>query len=569
MLVLVLVLALAVLVLLRCSRRGHAANWRRPALIIGRGGWPEEDWQGDGCSVVLDLLDASGHKDDAMEAQLSQMILAHGGELAAPGAQHHTHVVCSNMEQPVAQAALASGRQLVSEFWVHACCRFQTRPSPEDEIFWKPRPHSASTEGAEQLLVCITGFTGMERRMLSFACQWIGFRFEAQLSRATTHLLTFKQEGAKYDAALRWGAESVAAGGAGGPHAVNHRWLIDCLSLWRVLPADPYKQHSGEVLLRHPHLLPPPDQLHNNQLASLGSRSPEGIATPEALPGGAEPPAAGVKLEGVEQAAGGCAKGSPGGAAAPASAEKENEAPGEQRGGPNPNPNPANGVATAAAVAAPPHAPAPAAPRRGSAPCDGSAPSGPSDSEAFLEAQRTTGLLVDALDPLGTGAPAPARLPALLGALHAPPPAAAAATAATPAAEPPPPATERRPGSSARRSATPREARTPRQATPATAATAPPAATASAKQVGAHTRDRQAHERRPPASHLFPHPLQRLALTDEDGGVQAPASSARRSATPREARTSRQVTPATAAAAPPAATASAKQVGAHTPDRHG
>lgn len=84
--------------------------------------------------------------------------------------------------------------------------------------------------------------------MLTFACQWGGFAFEAQLTRNTTHLLCFQHSGAKWEAARRWAAESIQAGRPGTPFIVNHRWLVDCLSAWEVLPPgdySPFCQHRA------------------------------------------------------------------------------------------------------------------------------------------------------------------------------------------------------------------------------------------------------------------------------------------------------------------------------------
>jgi len=339
-----------------------------------------------GMLFVVDLLNKNGIPDMAANQHLENEILSHGGSctssneyVSSVGNTPVTHVVVSHMAQASVQAAQADGKELVSEYWIKARCKFQHPPHPDSEIFWRPRPFADNPCGSEDLVICITGYTGVERKMLTFACQWAGFFFNAQLSRgSTTHLLCFQHSGAKWDAARKWAAESLSSGGPGRPHVVNHRWLVDCLTAWEVLPAERYTHHSGEALMQDPSLLPLPwYSLHGRPDPSLaelerqhvvaGSGSSDTADYHSAV--GATATACPVELSGPDPVG---KKNSPAeepavGLPQPGSSSLPGQAGGKQAG---------QGEATQ-----PSH------------------PSGPSDPEAYAEAQATTAQLVETLDP--------------------------------------------------------------------------------------------------------------------------------------------------------------------------
>ncbi|GJW54607.1 BRCT domain-containing protein [Tanacetum coccineum] len=86
--------------------------------------------------------------------------------------------------------------------------------------------------GAQSLLVCLTGYRGEDKMKIIIMVQLMGAKCTLLLDDTVTHLMCYKFEGKKYEAAKRKKTIKL----------VNHKWLEDCLRNWEIVPEKDYSK---------------------------------------------------------------------------------------------------------------------------------------------------------------------------------------------------------------------------------------------------------------------------------------------------------------------------------------
>lgn len=163
---------------------------------------------------------------------------------------------------------LDEGKQptVVTECWVEGCCFESRLLSPDDQLVFRPLPAPMPIEGADKLLVHLSGFSTGQGVYLKRLLRVMGGTLSVNLNRQTTHLICAKAEGQKYERAHDWGLK-----------VLKHEWLLAMGRSGRVEPTDAY---------RHP----PPASLsasaipRKNALLAVKTTSVSAMSTASELP---------------------------------------------------------------------------------------------------------------------------------------------------------------------------------------------------------------------------------------------------------------------------------------------
>lgn len=91
-------------------------------------------------------------------------------------------------------------------------------PDVGSHILYSPLPCQVPLPRFERLKFCISQYEEKDRMLLRNLCHVLGAKFTEKLSKKVTHLLCKFTSGPKYEAACKWGVESVTA-----------EWITECI----------------------------------------------------------------------------------------------------------------------------------------------------------------------------------------------------------------------------------------------------------------------------------------------------------------------------------------------------
>uniref|UniRef100_A0A803M7K8 BRCT domain-containing protein n=1 Tax=Chenopodium quinoa TaxID=63459 RepID=A0A803M7K8_CHEQI len=141
-------------------------------------------------------------------------------------------------DDPICVTARRDKKTLVTIIWLKDSLRYG-EPIGIGNIMYRPLKDLNGIPGANKLIICLTGYQGMDREDMKMMVQLMGAQISKPLVVSTvTHLICYKFEGEKYELAKKMNVTKV----------VNHRWLVDCLEAWKILPEEPYSSRSGYEL---------------------------------------------------------------------------------------------------------------------------------------------------------------------------------------------------------------------------------------------------------------------------------------------------------------------------------
>ena len=149
----------------------------------------------------------------------------------------------SHLEQDLARLAKRSGTgaKVVTEWWVDRCIESNELVAEDSEVtFEPPRSKDGISDEMKEMLVCVTGYSGIRRHAMRELVGRTGARYSGTLNKNCTHLICYKYEGEKYKTARKWQSA------CGTPSIVNHRWVEDCLRAWTYISEPVYEDKCGE-----------------------------------------------------------------------------------------------------------------------------------------------------------------------------------------------------------------------------------------------------------------------------------------------------------------------------------
>ncbi|KAL6657314.1 hypothetical protein ACP70R_005094 [Stipagrostis hirtigluma subsp. patula] len=176
--------------------------------------------------------------DTVSASQYRMEMVRCGGAMAGPRDADCTHVIVHDIlfDHPVCVAARKDGKKLVTEQWVEDSLELGEL-ADADRVLYAPVRDVKGIPGSDSLHISLTGYQKNWREDIMKMVSLMGANFSTSLSASkTTHLICYKFEGAKYDAAKMVNITCV-----------NHRWLEDCLKAWEILPIDDYRISGWEL----------------------------------------------------------------------------------------------------------------------------------------------------------------------------------------------------------------------------------------------------------------------------------------------------------------------------------
>ncbi|KAK1267690.1 hypothetical protein QJS04_geneDACA000015 [Acorus gramineus] len=119
---------------------------------------------------------------------------------------------------------------VVSTHWIRFCLEEGCMQDVGRHVLYSPLPCHVPLPGFEMIRFCISQYEEKDRLLLKNLCYILGSRFTEKLSRKVTHLLCKFTNGPKYEAACKWGIQSVTSD-----------WITDCIRQNKLVPLDPFR----------------------------------------------------------------------------------------------------------------------------------------------------------------------------------------------------------------------------------------------------------------------------------------------------------------------------------------
>uniref|UniRef100_A0A1X7V386 PAX-interacting protein 1 n=1 Tax=Amphimedon queenslandica TaxID=400682 RepID=A0A1X7V386_AMPQE len=138
-----------------------------------------------------------------------EVIAAHGGRLLLDYDEKEcTHLLSKNKNSQTYTQALSDGKCISSAHWLNDVLSLQRMFPPSDPLhfplaYQKPPPY------CDKMNMTLTNYTGKEREIVRDMINLSGINYTSHLSHSTTHLISKKAEGRKYEKALQWNIKVV------------------------------------------------------------------------------------------------------------------------------------------------------------------------------------------------------------------------------------------------------------------------------------------------------------------------------------------------------------------------
>ncbi|KAL9242974.1 hypothetical protein vseg_016921 [Gypsophila vaccaria] len=173
--------------------------------------------------------------------QVKSTLVSKGGVYVANYSDDCTHVVVQDLvlDDPICVAAIRDKKALVTTLWVeHSLDAGELLDV--SNIMYRPLKDLKGIPGAENFVICLTGYQKYQREDIMRMTELMGAEFsKALVPNKVTHLICYKFEGEKYV----WAKKLTKI------KLTNHQWLEDCLKDWKILPEERYTRSGYEVEL--------------------------------------------------------------------------------------------------------------------------------------------------------------------------------------------------------------------------------------------------------------------------------------------------------------------------------
>ncbi|KMT09940.1 hypothetical protein BVRB_5g121570 [Beta vulgaris subsp. vulgaris] len=171
--------------------------------------------------------------------QVKSQLVSEGGVVLEEYGTDCTHVVVHDLvyDDPICVTARRDKKVLVTALWVGHSLDAGA-PVDAANIMYRPLKELTGIPGANELLICLTGYQGADREDIMMMVRLMGAHFSKPLlANKVTHLICYKFEGEKYELAKKMNYAKL----------VNHLWLEDCLKAWKILPEESYNISGYEL----------------------------------------------------------------------------------------------------------------------------------------------------------------------------------------------------------------------------------------------------------------------------------------------------------------------------------
>ncbi|KAI3984034.1 hypothetical protein MKX01_035161, partial [Papaver californicum] len=128
---------------------------------------------------------------------------------------------------------------IVSTHWIRSCLEDACMPDVGSHIIYSPVPCQIPLPGFEAFRFCISQYEEKDRLLLRNLCFVLGAKFTEKLSKKVTHLLCKFTNGPKYEAACKWGMQTVTS-----------EWIFECIGQNTVVSTHPFRPKEMTALDR-------------------------------------------------------------------------------------------------------------------------------------------------------------------------------------------------------------------------------------------------------------------------------------------------------------------------------
>ncbi|KAL2317839.1 hypothetical protein Fmac_031715 [Flemingia macrophylla] len=161
-------------------------------------------------------------------AEIVQWISQGGGEIISEQTKQSVHytIECHG----VTPILTGDSKSLhISSHWIRSCLEAESLLDVESHILYSPLPCQIPLPEFERFRFCVSQYEEKDRILLRNLCFVLGAKFVEKLTKKVTHLLCKFTNGPKYEAACKWGIQSVTS-----------EWIFECVKQNGVVAIDQF-----------------------------------------------------------------------------------------------------------------------------------------------------------------------------------------------------------------------------------------------------------------------------------------------------------------------------------------
>ncbi|CAM8939523.1 unnamed protein product [Rhodiola kirilowii] len=139
----------------------------------------------------------------------------------------------------IPKSSIATRTTFVTSHWVRCCWQDGQLLDVRSHILYSPLPCGVPLPDFKSIRFCTSQYDEKDRFLLKNLFFTLGARYSEKLTKKVTHLVCKFTNGAKYEAACRWGIQTVTL-----------EWIHECVQKNRVVPVDSFcpKEASTQEL---------------------------------------------------------------------------------------------------------------------------------------------------------------------------------------------------------------------------------------------------------------------------------------------------------------------------------
>ncbi|KAH1204406.1 DNA topoisomerase 2-binding protein 1-A [Glycine max] len=164
----------------------------------------------------------------ANRGEVVQWITQGGGEIISGQTKQSTYytIECHGVTPTLTRD---SKSLYISSHWIRSCLEAGSLLDVDSHILYSPLPCRVPLPGFESFRFCFSQYDEKDRNLLRNLCFHLGAKYGEKLTKKVTHLLCKFTNGPKYEAACKWGIQSVTS-----------EWIFECVKQNGVVAIDQF-----------------------------------------------------------------------------------------------------------------------------------------------------------------------------------------------------------------------------------------------------------------------------------------------------------------------------------------
>ncbi|KAF5208153.1 Dna topoisomerase 2-binding protein [Thalictrum thalictroides] len=162
-------------------------------------------------------------------AEIVEWVNQGGGEILDDHSKQNVHFTIESHGLRH-KSADVSRNTMVSSHWIRFCLEGGCVAEISSHIIYSPLCCRVPFPGFEGFRFCVSQYDEKEKMLLRNLCFVLGAKFTDKLQKRVTHLLCKFSSGPKYEAACKWGIQTVTS-----------EWISECIRQDKIVPMDSYR----------------------------------------------------------------------------------------------------------------------------------------------------------------------------------------------------------------------------------------------------------------------------------------------------------------------------------------